>query len=79
MERKLGINNSVSINIDEKNNSLDGRARYSVSLRQEIYSHIIKVARDIRPEMEIALCLEEKELWQKCGLESNLGRCNCVL
>jgi spore photoproduct lyase len=79
MERKLGINNSISTNIDDKNNSPDGRARYSVSIRQEIYSYIIKVARSIQPEIEIALCLEEKELWQKCELESNLGRCNCVL
>ncbi len=79
MERKLGIDNSVSKNIEYKNNSRDGRARYSVLMRQEIYSHIIKVARDIRPEMEIALCLEERELWHKCGLENSLGRCNCVL
>lgn len=79
MERKLGINNPVSTNLDDKNKYLDGRARYSVSKRLEIYSNIIKVARDIRPELEIALCLEEKELWQKCGLENSLGRCNCVL
>jgi len=79
MEKKLGINNPVSANIDNKNNSPDGRARYSISMRQEIYSHIVKVAREIRPELELALCLEDKELWQKCGLESSLGHCNCVL
>jgi DNA repair photolyase len=79
MERKLGINNAVSTNLSDKNNSPDGRARYPAPMRQEIYSHIIKVAHDIRPDMEIALCLEEKELWQKCGLENSLGRCNCVL
>ena len=79
MERKLGINNSVSTNLGDNNSSPDGRARYPAPMRQEIYSHIIKVAHDIRPYMEIALCLEEKELWQKCGLENSLGRCNCVL
>jgi spore photoproduct lyase len=78
MERKLGINNAVSTNLGYNNSSPDGRARYLAPMRQEIYSHIIKVAHDIRPDMEIALCLEEKELWQKCGLENNLGRCNCV-
>ena len=79
MERKLGINNHISTNIDNKDNSPDGRARYPVSMRREIYSHIIKVARDVCPDMEIALCLEEKELWRKCELENSLGRCNCVL
>ena len=79
MERKVGVNNPISINIDDKNNSPDGRDRYSVSMRQEIYSRIIQVARDIRPDIEIALCLEEKGIWQKCGLENNLGHCNCIL
>ena len=79
MERKLGIDNQVSTNICNKDNSPDGRARYPAPMRREIYSQIIKVARDIRPDIEIALCLEEKELWQKFGLENSLGRCNCVL
>ncbi len=79
MERKLGIDNPISLNIAGKNNSPDGRARYSVLIRQEIYCHIIQVARGIRPELELALCLEEKELWERVGLENSLGRCNCVL
>ncbi len=79
MERKLGKNNSVSINIEDGNKSPDGRVRYSVSMRQEIYSHIIKVARDIHSDLEIALCLEERELWERVGLENSSGRCNCVL
>jgi DNA repair photolyase len=79
MERKLGIDNSVLININDKSNSPDGRARYSVSMRKEIYSHIVSVVRNIRPELELALCLEDKELWEQVGLENSLGRCNCVL
>jgi spore photoproduct lyase len=79
MERKLGAHNPVSTNIDDKVKSLDGRTRYSARLRQDIYYHIIRVARSVRPEIEIALCLESKELWEKVGLENNLGRCNCVL
>lgn len=79
MERKLGKNNSVSINIDDENKSPDGRVRYSVSMRQEIYSHIIKVTHDIRLDLKIALCLEERELWERVSLENSLGRCNCVL
>jgi len=79
MERKLGINNPVSTHIDDVGNSPDGRDRYSTSMRQEIYSHIIEAARDVRPDLEIALCLEDRELWERVGLESRLGRCNCVL
>lgn len=79
MERKLGLNNNVSVNIDYKLKSLDGRARYSASLRQEIYSQIIAQVRNCQPDLELALCLEDKELWLRVGLEDNLGRCNCVL
>jgi spore photoproduct lyase len=79
MERKLGTDNFVSINIDADNNSPDGRTRYSTSMRREIYSHIIKVARDVRPDLELALCLEDRELWEQAGLEDSLGHCNCVL
>ncbi|MBI4595998.1 MAG: hypothetical protein HY730_06420 [Candidatus Tectomicrobia bacterium] len=79
MESKLGLYNPVSVSIDSIIKSQDGRARYSESLRREIYSHVIQVARSLRPELEIALCLEDKELWQKTGVGNNLGRCNCIL
>jgi spore photoproduct lyase len=79
MERKMGINNAISKSIDDDAISIDGRARYSVSLRQEMYSHIIKVACNICPDLEIALCLEDKELWEAIGIETQIGLCNCVL
>jgi spore photoproduct lyase len=78
MESKLGSCNPISINV-EKVVSPDGRSRYPASLRAEIYNHIIEVARDIRPDLEIALCLEEESSWKSCGIEYNRGRCNCVL
>jgi spore photoproduct lyase len=78
MESKLGLRNPISTNM-EKVTSPDGRSRYSASLRTEIYTHIIKVARDLLPDLEIALCLEEEKLWKSSGLENNRGRCNCVL
>jgi spore photoproduct lyase len=78
MESKLGSRNPVSINL-EKVASHDGRSRYLSSLRTEIYTRIIKVTKDIRPDLEIALCLEEEGLWKSSGLENNRGRCNCVL
>jgi DNA repair photolyase len=78
MESKLGSNNTISVNM-EIAESLDGRSRYSTSLRDEMYKCIIKIARECRPDLEVALCLEEDKLWKSSGLESNLGRCNCVL
>jgi spore photoproduct lyase len=78
MESKLGSRNPISADL-ENVPSPDGRSRYTASLRNEIYTHIIKVAKDIRPDLEIALCLEEENLWKSSGLENNRGRCNCVL
>ena len=78
LEAKMGKNNTISTNI--KNiASLDGRNRYSASLRAEMYRHLIQKARKIQPTLEIALCLEEEALWKSCGIENNQGICNCVL
>jgi spore photoproduct lyase len=80
MEQKLGSSNPISNNIEDASlKTGDGRARYSQALRREVYSIIIKAARRLRPGLELALCLEERELWQTLGLERNIGRCNCVL
>jgi spore photoproduct lyase len=79
MESKSGLQNPISLNIDDKIKSQDGRARYSGSLRQEMYFLITSVVRRYRPELELALCLEEKEFWQNIGLEKSIGHCNCVL
>lgn len=78
MEIKLGPNNPISINL-ENAESPDGRIRYSISLRDEMYKSIIKVAQELRPDLKIALCLEEDTLWKSCSLEKNIGHCNCVL
>lgn len=78
MEIKSGLRNTVSLNLDEKIKSSDGRARYSGLLRQEMYALITQAARKYRPQLEVALCLEEKELQQKTGQGNNIGCCNCV-
>lgn len=78
MESKLGSNNTISANM-EIAESPDGRSRYSTSLREEMYEYIIKVVREIRPDLEVALCLEEGKLWKSSGLEGNQGSCNCIL
>jgi spore photoproduct lyase len=79
MERKMGTLNVVSENIDHGPKSEDGRERYARDLRHKVYSLIIQSARRLRPDLDIALCLEEQALWESTGLVKNLGRCNCGL
>jgi spore photoproduct lyase len=80
MERKMGLNNAISSNIEDASQRVgDGRTRYPQALRREVYSLIVKTARHLRPELELALCLEELELWRSIGLEGRVGYCNCVL
>jgi len=80
MERKMGRRNNVSQHIDAASPPAgDGRARYSRKLRHEVYSLVMAVAHRLRPDLEIALCLEEQALWESTGLVENLGRCNCGL
>jgi len=80
MERKMGMRNTVSQHVAATSRySGDGRARYSRGLRHEVYSLIIECARRLRPDLEIALCLEEQALWESTGLMASIGRCNCRL
>lgn len=80
MERKMGAGNAISANIDDGwQRAGDGRARYPQALRHRAYSLIIEAARSLRPDLELALCLEETSLWQSTGLLERLGHCNCVL
>lgn len=44
-----------------------------------MYTHLIRVAREVRPNIALALCLEEPRVWDAVGLTERLGRCNCVL
>jgi len=80
MERKLGLDNAISAHIDNGSQTAgDGRARYPQTLRNRAYSLIIETVRRLQPALELALCLEEQDLWQSTGLEERLGYCNCVL
>jgi len=80
MERKMGMRNVVSEHIDATfPKAGDGRARYPLMLRSAMYSLVIERARRLRPDLELALCLEEEAVWESTGLLGSLGRCNCVL
>jgi spore photoproduct lyase len=80
LDLKMGGDNTISNHIEySPKNTGDGRARYPRELRKSMYSIIVEVARKIRPDLEIALCLEEKSVWDNLRLESYIGRCNCGL
>ena len=78
MERKLGAGNVISRHMEVRQTG-DGRVRYAQALRIRLYSHIIRETRQIRPDLRVALCLEERAVWEALGLRDATGRCNCVL
>ncbi len=79
MERKLGQENAISDNIAEDKTANDGRTRYGSPLRAKMYTHLLRVAQKIRPDLELALCLEDQTVLTAVDKEAPLGRCNCVL
>ena len=79
MERKLSGSNVITDRIRGSGKSEDGRVRYSRPFRVSVYRRLIQVVREVRPDLELALCLEEPEVWQAVKLEDRMGRCNCVL
>ena len=48
-------------------------------MRIKLYSALLDVIREIQPDLDVALCLEEEEVMNKVGLSASQGRCNCVL
>jgi len=79
MEQALGSNNAISRNMDPGRKMGDGRRRYPRDLRVEMYRHILDCARGVDADVELALCLEEREVWDALCLADRIGRCNCVL
>lgn len=79
LERRLGKDNIVSGKLTGRCRLGDGRARYTPELRARLYQLIINVARAIRPDLTIALCLEEPVVWKMVENADGYGRCNCVL
>lgn len=80
MEHKIGPANQISRNmVAPRDGCADGRVRYPEALRIRMYRYLIDVIRQYTPSLDIALCLEERRVFAALGLESRLGRCNCVL
>jgi spore photoproduct lyase len=79
MENKIGATNCISGDIDKSTESEDGRARYYSETRRKMYRLISDTAHQAKPKTQVALCLEEPDVWDELCLTKNLGRCNCVL
>jgi len=79
MEHRLGTDNAISRNLLRTSDTDDGRIRYAAQSRLRAYNKLIEVARDIRPDLEVGLCLEEPAVWHHIHEHWRLGRCNCVL
>ncbi len=79
LERRLGRGNAISRAFDRGGPSADGRLRYAVGLRTQLYQHMIQTIRGRAPDLEIGLCLEEMGVFEALGLNHAVGRCNCVL
>ena len=80
MEDKVGKHSEISRALASgQTKSSDGRARYPVRLRVEMYRFLINVVRQCVSELEVSLCLEEPSVFEALDLASIVGRCNFFL
>ena len=77
-EKKLGKNNPISKML-AKTKSKDGRIRFPVKLRIEVYRCLINTIKKLQPKLKIGLCMEEIDTFKALDMEDSIGCCNCVL
>ena len=77
-ERKLGKDNPISRML-EKGKSKDGRIRFPIKVRIEVYRYLVETIRKLEPKLKIGLCMEEREIFKALNMENSIGCCNCVL
>jgi spore photoproduct lyase len=79
-EQKLGLDNSISLQIDrQRAGNTDGRTRFPCELREKVYRLLLDQIQRLAPSLEIGLCLEDEKMFDTLGMRASLGRCNCVL
>lgn len=78
MNRKLGHKNEIAEQM-QRAKSEDGRMRYPEELRKTAYNHLIEAAKGVSPDLEIGLCLETRQMFERLGMQDALEKCNCVL
>ena len=80
METKMGPDQPITSALrGSRGPSADGRSRYPFDRRIKMYAHLVNVIRAHRSAPPIALCLEERPIFEALHLESAIGKCNCVL
>ena len=77
-ERKLGKHNPISNQL-EKTKSNDGRIRFPLKLRTEVYKYLIDIIKKLQPQLRVGLCMEEHRVFKTLNMENATGFCNCVL
>jgi len=77
-ERKLGKDNPIS-NMLEKGKSKDGRTRFPMKARIEVYRNLIDTIRKLQPQLQMGLCMEEADAFKALDMENSIGCCNCIL
>ncbi|NIA29625.1 MAG: hypothetical protein GWP06_06890 [Actinobacteria bacterium] len=77
-EQKLGKNNPISLML-EKDKSKDGRVRFPIKARIIVYRYLIDTIRKLKPQLQIGLCMEERDAFKALDMENSIGCCNCVL
>ncbi len=77
-ERKLGKDNPISKML-EKGKSKDGRIRFPIKTRIEVYKYLVDTIRKLQPKLQIGLCMEEADTFKALDMENSIGCCNCVL
>ena len=77
-EQKLGKDNPISEML-EKGKSKDGRVRFPIKLRIEVYRYLIDKIRKLQPQLQIGLCMEEADTFKALDMENSIGCCNCVV
>lgn len=77
-ENKLGKQNEISNQL-AKTKSPDGRIRFPAKQRINVYSFLINIIKQHSKNMQVGLCLEEKDIFNSLGMSDSIGKCNCVL
>ena len=77
-EQKLSRNNPISNHL-EKTRSSDGRIRFPLKLRIEVYRYLIDIIKELQPRLHISLCMEEERTFKALNMQSAVGHCNCVV
>jgi DNA repair photolyase len=75
---KLGAD-SLLFRLLNRKKSADGRTRFPITLRVEVYKYMIDKISELQPELDVGLCMEETTVFDALNMQTAIGRCNCVI